>query len=89
MQPTLLFQLGLPWDKSVVCLNTGGAFGPSKNWPTEHFAALARHLAVEAGVPALVLCGPAERAAAREIVAGLTIQTWLAWPMRVSRWESG
>ena len=62
-------QFGLPWDKSVVCLNTGGAFGPAKNWPTEHFATLARHLAVEAGVPALVLCGPAERAAAREIVA--------------------
>jgi heptosyltransferase-2 len=60
---------GLPWDKSVVCLNTGGAFGPAKNWPTEHFSALARHLAVEAGVPALVLCGPAERAAAQDIVA--------------------
>ena len=23
----------------VVCLNTGGAFGPAKNWPVEHFAA--------------------------------------------------
>ncbi len=26
----------------VVCLNTGGAFGPAKSWPEEHFATLAQ-----------------------------------------------
>jgi heptosyltransferase-2 len=62
-------QLGLPRDSPVICLNTGGAFGPAKSWPAEHFATLARLLAVEAGSPVLVLCGPAERAAAREIAA--------------------
>jgi heptosyltransferase II len=61
-------ELGLDSGSQVVCLNTGGAFGPAKSWPTTHFAALARRLAAEAGVAVLVLCGPDERAPAREIV---------------------
>jgi len=60
--------LGLLAGERVVCLNTGGAFGPAKSWPTSHFAGLARRLADEAGVPILVVCGPDERKAAREIV---------------------
>jgi heptosyltransferase-2 len=62
--------LGLPRNEPVVCLNTGGAFGPAKNWPVEHFATLARRLATEAGVAVLVICGPSERANAAAIVAG-------------------
>jgi heptosyltransferase-2 len=61
--------LGLPGDSRPVCLNTGGAFGPAKNWPAASFARLARRLAEERGVSVLVLCGPAERDSAREIVA--------------------
>jgi heptosyltransferase-2 len=61
-------RLGLGRDRPVVCLNTGGAFGPAKNWPAEHFAALARRLVAECGVSILVLCGPSERSSAREIV---------------------
>lgn len=61
--------LGIEPGTPVVCLNTGGAFGPAKAWPQEHFAALARRLAVESGVAVLVLCGPGERDAARGIVA--------------------
>lgn len=66
-------RLGLAPERPVVCLNTGGAFGPAKNWPVEHFAELARRLVVERGVSVLVLCGPAERENARAIVglAGL------------------
>jgi heptosyltransferase-2 len=60
--------LGLPADEPVVCLNNGGAFGPAKSWPNASFAVLARRLAEETGVSVLVLCGPAEREAAREIV---------------------
>ena len=60
--------LGLIPGESVVCLNTGGAFGPAKNWPTSHFAVLARRLAEESGARILVLCGPSERDTAREIV---------------------
>jgi heptosyltransferase-2 len=64
----------LAWDRlgltgrRVVCLNTGGAFGPAKSWPAEHFATLARRLVDEADVAVLVVCGPAERTAARAIV---------------------
>ncbi len=60
--------LGLSASEKVVCLNTGGAYGPAKSWPTAHFAELARRLAGGAGVTVLVLCGPDERALAREIV---------------------
>lgn len=59
--------LGLPHNEPVVCLNTGGAFGPAKNWPVEHFATLARRLATENGLSVLVICGPSERANARAI----------------------
>lgn len=61
-------RLALPRFEPVVCLNTGGAFGPAKMWPAEYFAALARRLAEEAAVSVLVVCGPAERDAAIDIV---------------------
>jgi len=63
-------RLGLDADRPVVCLNTGGAFGPAKSWPSVSFAELARRLVDEAGVRVLVVCGPGEREAARAIVAG-------------------
>jgi heptosyltransferase-2 len=62
-------RLGLGRDEPVVCLNTGGAYGPAKSWPVEHFATLARRIATEAGQAVLVVCGPSERAAARAIAA--------------------
>jgi heptosyltransferase-2 len=61
-------ELGLADGRRIVCLNTGGVFGPAKSWPEAHFAALARRLAEQTGVSILVLCGPEERAPAREIV---------------------
>jgi heptosyltransferase II len=61
--------LGLGGQRRIVCLNTGGAFGPAKSWPVPHFAELARRLADAADVSVLVLCGPGERESAREIVA--------------------
>lgn len=60
--------LDLPPDGRVVCLNTGGAFGPAKSWPSSYFAELARRLAAGADAHVLVLCGPGERDAARAIV---------------------
>jgi heptosyltransferase-2 len=60
--------LGIETGRPLVCLNTGGAFGPAKAWPEEHFAALARRLATESDAHVLVLCGPGERPAARGIV---------------------
>ncbi len=61
-------ELRLPAHEPTVCLNTGGAFGPAKNWPVEHFAMLARRLADEQGLSVLVICGPSERANAQAIV---------------------
>lgn len=51
----------------IVALNPGGAFGSAKHWPTEYFSELARRIAVEQSRTVLVLCGPAEREAARAI----------------------
>lgn len=61
--------LGLEGGDPVVCLNTGGAYGPAKNWPVGHFVDLAQKLAAQSGVRVLVLCGPRERDNARRIVA--------------------
>lgn len=62
-------ELDLIGADPVICLNTGGAFGPAKNWPNEHFAELARRLVDASGAKVLVLCGPAERENARAIIA--------------------
>ncbi len=51
----------------VVCLNSGAAFGASKNWPSEYFAELARDLVNRRGCAVLVLCGPVEKAQAGQI----------------------
>jgi len=53
----------------VVCLNTGGAFGPAKNWPRAYFAELAQRIVDKLGKTVLLLCGPAEREEARWIAA--------------------
>jgi heptosyltransferase II len=60
--------LGLHRFQEIVGLNSSGAFGAAKLWPTEHFAALARDLVDRRGSGVLVVCGPNERATARDIV---------------------
>ena len=62
-------RLGLPADRPVVCLNTGGAYGPAKSWPNGYFAEVAGRLVDDFGAGVLVVCGPGERASAEEIVA--------------------
>jgi heptosyltransferase-2 len=52
----------------VICLNPGGAFGSSKHWPTENFADLARRIVDQLGRTVLIVCGPAERDEARQIM---------------------
>lgn len=52
----------------IICINPGAAFGAAKHWPSAHFAELARRLVQQRGCGVLVLCGPAEREQAREIV---------------------
>jgi heptosyltransferase-2 len=59
-------QLGWNDFQPVIGLNTGGAYGAAKHWPNQHAGQLALRLA-EAGQRVLVMCGPNEVSAAREI----------------------
>ena len=61
-------RLKLPPGDRVVVLNSGGAYGAAKQWPAEHFAALARRIVNGGQFSVLVNCGPSEREIAREIV---------------------
>ena len=61
--------LGLRDDGRVVALNSSGAFGAAKLWPSEHSAELARRIVAETDRDVLVLCGPGEREAAHDVVA--------------------
>jgi heptosyltransferase II len=62
-------RLGPYAGRGVVCLNPGGAYGAAKHWPVASFAGLAQRIASDLEKRVLVLCGPAERNEAREIVA--------------------
>ncbi len=53
----------------VVVFNTGGAFGPAKNWPRASFAELAQRIVKQTDRTVLVACGPGERDDAQAIVA--------------------
>ena len=58
---------GFGTGQEVICLNPGAAFGSAKHWPAEYFGELARDFAGNHGSGVLVLCGPSERALARQI----------------------
>ena len=58
----------LPHGSSVVVLNSGGAYGAAKLWPSEYFAELARRIVADPRLSVLVACGPAERSVAQQIV---------------------
>jgi len=62
-------RLNLPAGKQIMLLNTGGAFGDAKHWPSEYSVSLALRAADEFGLTTLVLCGPQERAAAAAIAS--------------------
>lgn len=60
-------KLGIPDTSRPVLINTSGAFGASKVWPIEHSSRLARMIAEKLRRDVLILCGPAERASAKNI----------------------
>ena len=47
-------------DESLLPMCVGAAFGPSKLWPPEHFAAVADHMTETHGARVVVLCAPGE-----------------------------
>lgn len=55
-------------QRGVIAFNSGGAFGPAKNWPRESFVELARRIVDQWGKTVLIVCGPAERDDARWMV---------------------
>jgi heptosyltransferase-2 len=61
--------LELPEGRNVVVFNSGGAFGAAKLWPNEYFAELARRIVAHTDCSVLMLCGPAEREVARDVIA--------------------
>ena len=61
-------RLGLSTVAPVVALMPGAEYGPAKQWPTEHFAALAARLAAR-GVPVWILGSAKEAALGERIVA--------------------
>ncbi|WP_211178802.1 glycosyltransferase family 9 protein, partial [Brasilonema octagenarum] len=52
----------------IVVFNTGGAFGPAKNWPMASFVELAQRIVTQTDRTVLVACGPGERDDAHAIV---------------------
>jgi heptosyltransferase-2 len=63
-------RLRLNGSQPFVVFNTGGAFGPAKNWPIEHFATLAKKLVgLIPTAKVATICGPAEAENARQISA--------------------
>lgn len=63
--------------RPLAVVNNSGAFGPAKLWTEAGVAALAAALA-ERGWNVLLLAGPAERAAAEQLAAGLARREVLA-----------
>jgi heptosyltransferase II len=60
--------LGLRGDGRTIALNSSGAYGAAKLWPVEHCGTLARQMVRYLDSDVLVLCGPADRPVARDIV---------------------
>ena len=54
--------------RDYICFNPGGAFGAAKHWPSQLFAELARKIVSTTELAVVVVCGPAERDEASEIV---------------------
>jgi heptosyltransferase-2 len=54
--------------RDYICFNPGGAFGAAKHWPSQLFAELARKIVTTTELAVVVVCGPAERDEASEIV---------------------
>ena len=59
----------LPDDRPVVALAPGAAFGPSKCWPADRYAAVADGLMERAGAQCVLLTGPGEEETRQAVLA--------------------
>ena len=62
------------WDptRPLIMLNPGGAFGPSKLWPAQRYAALADELIGRHGAQIVINAAPGERPIARQVASAMT-----------------
>lgn len=60
--------LDLRTDGRVIALNSSGAYGGAKLWPSEYFGELAQRIVDQLDHDVLVMCGPKERELAQSIV---------------------
>ncbi len=67
----LLAEAGVSRDRPIVVLNPGAAFGPSKLWPAERYAAVADELARRRGASIIINSAPNEADIARQVAAGM------------------
>lgn len=58
-------------DVPLIAFSPGASYGPSKCWPTEHFARLADMVIEYLGWRVVILCGPRERSIADDIFRNL------------------
>ncbi len=76
---TVLREAGIEGPFAII---NAGAGWPSKLWPPERFAAVARHLGHQRHLPVIVVwAGEEERSLASRIVAGSDSQARLAPPI--------
>ncbi|MHB8882005.1 MAG: lipopolysaccharide heptosyltransferase II [Thermodesulfovibrionales bacterium] len=59
--------------RPVIALNPGAAYGSSKRWPPERFAALADRVLQEIGGSVVIFGGPSERSIADEIAGKMAL----------------
>jgi lipopolysaccharide heptosyltransferase II len=63
----ILRSLGAEPGDSLVGINPGASFGPTKLWEPDRFAAVADRLSEEHGLKPLLLCGPGEEGLLHQI----------------------
>jgi len=56
-------------EEPILAMCVGAAFGPSKLWPAEYFAAVADEMTRRHGARAVVLCAPGEEEIGRQVRA--------------------
>jgi len=67
----LLSHSGVDWEKPLVGINPGAAFGTAKRWLPERFAEVADRLMQSVGCPVVVVGSARERGIAREMTSSM------------------
>jgi heptosyltransferase-2 len=76
VQQTVLAKFGLDTDKPVLVLCPGAEYGPSKQWPEAHYAAVAAHyLQPQCGYQVWMLGSARDRAVAERVLSDLPAST--------------